>query len=164
MNKLSLLKPVVQLKAETLIKECRKVGITLIVTSTLRTHAEQDALYAQGRTTAGKVVTNATAGFSYHNWGVAFDVVGLKNGVPDWNGDWLTIGKIGESLGLEWGGRWKFIDKPHFSYTLGYTLEQFQKGLVLDSIFDTPETTRLKAMIVYLKKMLDSILKGRSGV
>jgi peptidoglycan L-alanyl-D-glutamate endopeptidase CwlK len=57
-----------------------------------RTHAEQDALYAQGRTTPGPIVTRAKGGQSPHNWGLAIDVVpdrdldtaGLQ---PDWNND-----------------------------------------------------------------------------
>ena len=51
---------------------------------TLRTFAEQDALYAQGRTKGGLKVTNAKGGQSYHNYGLAIDIVLLidkdKNG------------------------------------------------------------------------------------
>lgn len=46
---------------------------------TIRTFAEQEALYAQGRTKPGKVVTNAKAGMSYHNYGLAVDIVLLKD-------------------------------------------------------------------------------------
>ena len=42
---------------------------------TLRTFAEQDVLYAQGRSKPGKVVTNAKGGQSYHNYGLAIDIV-----------------------------------------------------------------------------------------
>ena len=36
-------------------------------THTLRTFAEQDKLFAQGRTAPGKIVTRARGGQSYHN-------------------------------------------------------------------------------------------------
>jgi len=47
---------------------------TLRFTHTLRTHAEQDKLYAQGRTVKGSIVTNARGGQSYHNYGLAIDI------------------------------------------------------------------------------------------
>lgn len=96
----------------------RVAGIDYILTCTLRSGAEQDALYAQGRTTPGKIVTMAKAGESAHNVGKAFDIVPVVNGKPDWDGShpvWDQIGAIGESVGLEWAGRWKsFKEKPHF--------------------------------------------------
>ena len=57
------------------------------VTQGLRTYAEQDALYAQGRTVPGEIVTNAAAGYSWHNFGNAVDLVpeDITIGQPDWN-------------------------------------------------------------------------------
>jgi hypothetical protein len=46
----------------------------------MRSFAEQDALYAQGRTKPGKIVTKARGGFSNHNFGVAFDIGVFKGG------------------------------------------------------------------------------------
>ena len=63
-------------KLGLLLKECAREGIYLIVTEGFRTVAQQNALYAKGRTKPGKVVTNAK-GSSYssqHMWGVAFDI------------------------------------------------------------------------------------------
>nr|WP_295770097.1 M15 family metallopeptidase [Rhodoferax sp.] len=40
----------------------------------MRSCAEQDALYAQGRTAPGNKVTNAKSGDSNHNFGIAFDI------------------------------------------------------------------------------------------
>lgn len=86
-----------------------------------RTHAEQEAIYEQGRTEAGRIITNARPGDSYHQYGLAADVVPIAyKGLPDWNplgADWATIGAIGEGLGLTWGGRWSKPDKPHFQLT-----------------------------------------------
>lgn len=156
--KLDQLKSIVKSKAEALIARCRDQGINLIVTSTYRSNDEQNALYAQGRTTPGPIVTNAKAGQSFHNWRVAFDVVQTVNGVPNWNCDWSRIGSIGESCGLEWGGRWtSFSDKPHFQYTAGYTLTDFQNGKIDESKF--ADRSAMLAQLEYLKGVLLDLLK-----
>ena len=86
------LHPIVQAKAVLFIERCRLAGITLLVTSTYRDFESQNALYAQGRTAAGKKVTNAKGGQSFHNWRVALDVVPLRNGKPVWG----TTGEDGK--------------------------------------------------------------------
>ena len=115
--------------------ECEAQDIDIIITSTYRDAESQNALYAQGRTKPGSVVTNAKAGQSLHNWKVAFDVVPLRNGKPVWGTMgkdlelWNKVGAIGESVGLEWAGRWKrFKEFPHFQHTGGLTLADFQAG------------------------------------
>jgi peptidoglycan LD-endopeptidase CwlK len=93
-----------------------------------RTYAEQDALYAQGRTKRGPRVTNARGGYSNHNFGIAWDI-GLFKG-PQYLDDsplYRTCGSIGRSLGLEWGGDWQSIDdEPHFQLKTGLTLVQMR--------------------------------------
>lgn len=53
-----------------------------------------------------------------HGNGTAADLVPLDSKGSLWWGaplsTWEVIGKIGEELGLEWGGRWKSKDYPHF--------------------------------------------------
>jgi peptidoglycan L-alanyl-D-glutamate endopeptidase CwlK len=110
---------------------------------TFRTFAEQDSLYAQGRTKPGKIVTNAKGGQSYHNYGLAIDVVLLvdkdKNGTfetaswdtkTDFDGDaksdWQEIVAIFKRYGWEWGGDWKFVDAPHFQKKLGKSIMELQ--------------------------------------
>ena len=59
-----------------------------------RTFALQDALYAQGRTTPGAIVTNAKGGQSPHNYGLAVDVTLLTPRGADWNyagPDWQRL-------------------------------------------------------------------------
>lgn len=132
------LHPLVDIKRMDLIKLAELKGIRLITTSGLRTFAEQDLLYAKGRTSPGDIVTNARAGESWHNYGVAFDVAfDNGSGVPTWeeydmndNGidDWDEIGEIGVSIGLEWGGNWKqFLDRPHFQYTFGKSMAELRE-------------------------------------
>jgi peptidoglycan L-alanyl-D-glutamate endopeptidase CwlK len=128
--------PAVQQRAKALVNAAKDAGIDLLITSTYRSNEEQAALYAQGRTKPGAIVTNARPGDSYHNWRCAFDVVPLRNGKPVWStsgpdGDlWRKIGEMGEAVGLEWAGRWtgKLREMAHFQYTGGLTLAQLKAG------------------------------------
>jgi peptidoglycan LD-endopeptidase CwlK len=108
------------------------------VTTGLRTYEQQNDLYSQGRTTEGGVVTNARGGESYHNFGLAVDVVPLTdNGGIDWGASqledgWSTIGNYGAATGLEWGGNWEsFVDRPHFRDTLGGMTTDDLDGIVI---------------------------------
>jgi peptidoglycan LD-endopeptidase CwlK len=91
-----------------------KANQDFIVTCTYRSQAEQDALYAQGRTKPGKKVTWTR--HSKHNDRKAFDIAMMINGKISWNtADYLKAGEIGQRVGLEWGGSWiKTKDFPHF--------------------------------------------------
>lgn len=134
---LSDLLPPARTRAEAFLAACAREGIDLLVTSTYRDNDSQAALYAQGRTTPGKIVTNARPGQSYHNHRVALDIVPLRGGKPVWGTTgsdaalWAHVGALGESCGLEWAGRWKtFREFAHFQYTGGLTLAQLQAGQV----------------------------------
>lgn len=126
--------PEVASRAQDFLTTAKAAGIDLIVTSTYRDHASQAALYAQGRTTPGQIVTAARPGESWHNWRRAFDVVPLRNGKPVWSTSgpdgelWARVGELGEASGLEWAGRWrgKMREMAHFQYTGGITLAQLQ--------------------------------------
>lgn len=121
--------PLVKRKQDEFVALCKQKGIPIKVTSGFRSNADQDKLYAKGRTAPGTIVTNAKGGQSLHNYGVAFDVC-FATKTP-YEGNWALLGKLGESLGLEWGGRWEeFPDRPHFQLMQGYTLTDFQKGKV----------------------------------
>lgn len=123
--------PIVAAKCDAFIAACKAQGIDVLITSTLRDNESQNALYAQGRTTAGNIVTNAKAGQSFHNYGCAFDFVPLVNGKAVWNDSKLfeRCGVIAESCGLEWAGRWKsFKELAHCQYTGGLTIKDLQAG------------------------------------
>ena len=129
MARIDTLQPRVKILAEELIRQCAAAGIPIIITQGLRTIAEQDALYAQGRTTPGNIVTNAKGGTSFHNYGVAFDICPYIGGKLLWNNLELfkKVGAIGKKIGLEWGGDWVgFVDLPHFQSTLGKTIQDYQ--------------------------------------
>jgi hypothetical protein len=116
MRDINMLHPELRPKAEKLIEIAKGKGINIIISQTWRTKAEQDALYAQGRTAPGNIVTNVKYPNSLHCWGAAFDVAVIINGKASWiAAHFDQVGPLGESLGLEWGGRWQnFPDKPHF--------------------------------------------------
>jgi peptidoglycan LD-endopeptidase CwlK len=125
------LAPPAKQRALAFIAAASAKGIDLLVTSTYRDSESQDALYAQGRSTPGNIVTRARAGQSWHNWRCALDVVPLVNGKAIWDDQalWKQVGEIGKSCGLEWAGDWKtFKEYPHFQYTGGLTLAQLQQG------------------------------------
>lgn len=124
------LHPKVKAMAEKFLCECKAAGLNVTIYSTYRDHESQNELYAQGRTKPGKVVTKAKGGDSFHNWKVAFDAAPIVNGSIPWNDAKLfeKMGAIGESVGLEWGGRWKFKDMPHFQFTGGLSIADFKAG------------------------------------
>lgn len=126
---LNLLHPEAKKKAEQLIEICRNRGIEIIITQTLRTKAEQDGLYAQGRSKSGNIVTNCRYPQSLHCWGVAFDFAVMIGGKVNWThlDSYNAVGSLGKSLGLVWGGDWKnFVDRPHFELP-GYRWSALQK-------------------------------------
>ena len=113
-TRIATLHPQVRQKAIDFINAAEKKGIKLRVVSAFRSIAEQNKLYAQGRTAPGNIVTKAKGGQSSHNFGTAIDVVPIVNGQPDWDTDWHKIATIGKSLGFSWGGDWKsFKDVAH---------------------------------------------------
>lgn len=98
-------------------------NVQIIVTQGLRTFSESDALYAQGRTTPGSIVTNSAGGKSYHNYGLAFDFEMLTNGKVDWvvGPNWMKVVDIMKKHGMAWGGDFQSIkDNPHFENRFGY--------------------------------------------
>lgn len=114
------LEPVVQERARLFLEQAnsylKQFGLVAKIISGTRSYKEQNALYAKGRTTPGRRVTNAPGGYSNHNFGIAFDIGLFKGGnyieeSPHYN----RLGQIGKAVGLEWGGDWRtFVDEPHF--------------------------------------------------
>ncbi len=104
----------------------KELSIQLRITYSLRTFAEQDALYAKGRTISGRIVTNAKGGRSYHNYGLAVDFFDTTNQTFHIS---QKTAQIGEKLGFEWGGhgQFGFVDKPHFQKTFGKSWRELLK-------------------------------------
>lgn len=124
------LQPEIREKCRALIGLARAAGVEIQILDTLRTTDEQNALWAKGRTEPGPKVTNARAGESYHNYGMAFDFVVVINGRLTWEPIDLyrRVGYIAESLGLTWGGRWSFKDWGHCQLEEGLSISELMSG------------------------------------
>ena len=142
-KRLQRLHPALVSKVRAIVADLAAQGIAIEVVQGLRTFAEQDDLYAKGRTTPGAIVTQARGGESNHNLGLAVDLCPFADDKPDWNAPmtvWAAIGASAVAHGLEWGGHWKkFIDKPHVelpSMTVSECARCYQTG-GLDAVWDT---------------------------
>lgn len=144
-NRISLLHPAIREEVLQLMNAAEKLlpeNCAIRIVQGLRTIAEQDALYAKGRTLPGKKVTNAKGGSSYHNYGLAIDFCLLYdldgNGSYEklsWNvnNEWKTVALLFEDAGYEWGHRWsKLVDSPHLQKSFGYNwrglLKMYNEG------------------------------------
>jgi peptidoglycan LD-endopeptidase CwlK len=134
--------PTMQSRVQQFIDNCARAGVDMLITCTWRSPEEQTELYAQGRTKPGKIVTNARAGQSAHNYilnglpaSLAVDVVPMRHGKPVWglagNGIddnpaddatddlelWQRVRKCGEDAGLVSASRWTgFKEWAHFQH------------------------------------------------
>ena len=103
-------------------------GVRLRFTHTYRSIEEQNKLFNQR-----PKVTNARGGQSIHNYGLAFDIVILKEvhsgfWKVSWEVDkyWMQVANFFKSKGFIWGGDWRFKDYPHFEVK-GYKWQDLQK-------------------------------------
>lgn len=134
---LDALIPEMKEKAEKMLYRLNQKGLRVMISETRRTLDIQEAYMAQGRDTLENVnKLRVKAGLwkiseienkniitktmkSKHLEGKAIDIAPLTpEGKAWWNAPpaiWEAMGLIGESVGLNWGGRWKgFKDSPHF--------------------------------------------------
>jgi len=186
-KRISLLNPAVAAATRQLIRNCYNRGVYITITQGLRTIAEQNALYNQGRFgNPGPIVTNAKGGSSYHNYGLAIDFALLR---PDgknvsWSttedldkdgkSDWMEVVEEAKKLGFAWGGDFKSIkDMPHFEMTFGLSTSQLYAGKkptqaqineVLNRIAnldkeDEPMTAQEKAKMEELEKTVSQLKK-----
>ena len=90
-------------------------GYDMAILEGYRSPERQDALARMGGH-----VTNARAGQSWHQHGLAADCAFVRNGklVISEKDPWAMrgyelYGQVAESVGLTWGGRWKMMDFGH---------------------------------------------------
>jgi peptidoglycan L-alanyl-D-glutamate endopeptidase CwlK len=91
-------------------------GLHWVITSGTRTYAQQHQLWLKGRGLPGPIVTNAPAGYSNHNFGIACDATLFSRREPVWESPLYrrVWGPAVKAAGLEWGGDWKALkDEPH---------------------------------------------------
>jgi hypothetical protein len=123
------------------------------VFETWRSMPRMNDLYAQGRSAPGKIVTNSKPGFSWHFYGVAADVVfkDPKTKQWTWNGDYDRLAPFFEKEQLEWLGKSKFPDKPHFQLT---------GGLSIRDAFEINKNDGLQAVWLAVEEKLKTMSVG----
>lgn len=125
-----LLHPKIRDEVKALITQCEAqlpATQSIRIVQGVRTWEEQDALYAQGRTKPGPIVTKAKGGSSWHNFAMAVDLAIIEGNKVIWELPLIVIHTF-KGAGYEWGGDWKFKDKPHFQKTFGWTLAQARES------------------------------------
>lgn len=142
LERIELLHPKLRQEAKEIYEEISEVLTGKAIcrfSHTYRSFEEQDILFLKR-----PKVTNAKGGQSYHNYGLAIDVVLLvdKDGngsheAASWDtktdfdkdnvSDWMEIVRIFKLYGWEWGGDWQFRDNPHFQKTFGYSIKELLK-------------------------------------
>jgi len=151
LKRIEMLHPIIRDEVRCIYNEiCKNVNTKytqIRFSCTLRSVKEQNHLYKKGRSIPGKKVTWVKGGYSYHNYGLAIDIVLLidkdKNGTfetASWNtlfdgdkdniADWLEVVKIFNFYGWQWGlinSKGKRYDLPHFQKTFGYKASQLKK-------------------------------------
>lgn len=131
---IATLLPEVHPMARALVQKAADNGIRIKLISGLRSYAEQEALYAKGRTAPPPKVTNARGGYSNHNFGIAFDI-GVFEGaayLPE-SPKYKAVGVLGAELGLEWGGNWKtIVDQPHYQLRPEWAADMSERDMLAE--------------------------------
>lgn len=135
---ISDLHPTLQKKIAELKTLCESKGLNIGIGECLRTVAEQNALYAKGRTASGSIVTNAkgTSYSSQHQWGIAVDFFkNVKGHEYDDIAFFEQVAALAKSIGLGWGGDWTSIkDRAHL-----YLSDWGSTATKLKQQYGTPE-------------------------
>lgn len=100
---LSLLHPVFRGSVAAILADLLSDGLTFAVFEAYRGPERQAWLYGQGRTRSGPVVTRARPWASYHQFGLAADLVLREAGRWTWRPgpEWDRLHEIGRRYGLE---------------------------------------------------------------
>ena len=124
-QRLSVLYPEFARRLQIVIDTLSLQGFEIRITAGLRTWAQQDALYAQGRTAPGNIVTYAKGGESWHCYSCAADFVPMLNGQPVWDTAypaWAATITLAKQWGMTSGADWAApkTDIPHLQFTAPY--------------------------------------------
>lgn len=139
------------------LADCRKEGADYWAICGLRTPQEQLALYEQGRTRPGHVVTQSKPWQSSHQYGLAVDFArdadASRTGLqPSWKAaDYDVLGRLAVRHGLVWGGNFKFRDAPHVQwpgYVTGKQLEPLW-AIAISQPYSSPD--------LYLRRVWEAL-------
>lgn len=143
------LHPMIRMDVFNILCDLSILEVYIRITDGLRTYKEQKELYAKGRTAKGYRVTDADAGFSWHNYGLAFDFCLLidenfrnvswsaeedanENNISDWS----EVVRIAKKYGFEWGGDWTKPDRPHFNKKFDMEIEQARNLFLNNKVYE----------------------------
>lgn len=121
---IDLLAPFVKSRLISALQECHMSGFKIAMFEGFRSPMRQEALYAQGRTTPGAIVTNAMSWQSWHNLGLAIDVAYFMNNRWSWSGDFHKPMSIFQKYGFEWSPK---IELCHAQITCGFPINEAVK-------------------------------------
>mgnify|MGYP003385398970 CR=1 FL=1 len=109
-------------------------GYDLLVVCTTRSYADQASAQKAGK-------SNAAPGLSWHQWGLAADLVPMVHGKPLWTthdatgtmlSEWTIFGTTAVECGLDWSGNWKsFVEYGHVQFTGGLNIHDVLKDPTL---------------------------------
>ena len=135
------------------IAELRGEGHDVRIVAGFRSFSDQQARFEQGRLKPGTIVTKAKAGHSWHNYGLAVDIIlNDDEGNPAWpeasSPFWQRLADAVLARGAVWGG--SFGDPAHVEYhpalarsDVGSLIEDFESfglEMVWARALETAET------------------------
>ena len=142
------LRPDVRVNVEALLEMCKKQGLNVLITQTVRDNEYQAYLYAQGRTRPGSIVTNSRT-TTFHGKGLAVDFCrNIKGHEYDDASFFLNVAIIAKHMGFSWGGDWKsFVDYPHLQWDNRgkYTTAMLRSGYPCPQMPDYEEENEMAA-------------------
>jgi len=109
---------------------CHQAGIPIYLFEGYRSPIRQAKLYSQGRTAPGRIVTRARPFHSWHQYGLAGDMVVYRDGKWTWAplDLYQRAGPIFKQVGLEWLGDSKtFPEYPHYQFMTEVPLSELRE-------------------------------------
>ena len=143
-DNINTLHPSIRGAATDFLLEAQLQGFNVVMTDAYRTFEQQEELFWSSRPPLnGPWRTDARGGYSNHNFGLAFDVVEIVNGAPQYTAQSYDKFKdLAIKRGFEWGGYWPQVDMPHFQNMSGYTIAEL-RGKVNAGQVDTNGYVRI---------------------
>lgn len=142
-ERLKALHPKFQPLIKGLIEDAENdLNLTIRIVQGMRTWEEQAVLYAQGRTTQGNIVTYSPAGASYHNYGIAADIVPFKtdnSGQLDWKFDFNKLRPYAVKYGIQMGLDFPHKDSDHFENKFGFNWRMLQHKYIMKDFIPNTE-------------------------
>ena len=157
------LHPAMQHKVWHALEELEMIGEDCLLTSGHRTLKEQQNEWDKGRKTPGKIVTHARPGFSFHNFGLAIDVVPIgplgvelsRKNLLEWTAlkRYEVYARIFQAMGFQWGfAMWGF-DRPHFQYSIGLDGHPLSIGAIREGLRPDIEQARQERREALLERL-----------